>query len=792
MPKELIKDKRLFPRSEYYSRFEGTTAFAMTEPDYWGSYHRSDRTRFSAEVGKKDIKFESDCTNKDNDEVAGGNANSYHAHTGNILSPFSCDYYREAISLSKQAPKYDANVRDRDLQYRRDMAKVVLSSFEKEVSGAKKGKTNKSKKDVLERPIVIYENDYPCVLVQLPILNPKKAKTPAAKFWAKNPKSFQKLILATFIALLNDEAQKNGIPIEMVIRASFGHNLPSICETENTFRINVGIIPKEYAELIGKTLVLLNNVFTDLTDKAAVKKPFNGEFQTKVRHYNVKKLKTVIDTKKYYQKLKESDAYKNAEKSEASYEKLYQEYDLIYKANPPNKKSPPKTPRKKNSPHGRGGRVVKIDLAKKTIWAAIRSKGSSKGKPVLGECFRKHESVDWFANLIMENLTTDAPLTAIEMAVFTLLQQLDYQDKVTMNYEKIHEDLAKQKLKFKNLSFKPFYKKDAAFNEITQLLFTAFCAERPDEALYSELERAGTEFFSTYRGSAKISKKARDEFNEGSESEFSADLSAMSDREAEDSDEKQQDEDEKNSETEGSEEESEFAGIHISHSKLRVCSGMKAVMLAQYGALYYLKESGEKKYQKDASQTYYEVADALKFVRRPKGLSADTVNKIKDKTGRMILHYDLNYCNAANQDHSKLIELLSDKKPAVVILDYTSSTLPEIREAIKECLSRDYVKLIIFVDSGLKNNQGGQDFNPYGEVRVIARDRVTRKSVIEAIKAGLSEDDKLSLQTHEMVRAAKQRGLAPSFLSFFKKPIKILQAVKQPESKANPAKRYTR
>ena len=72
------------------------------------------------------------------------------------------------------------------------------------------------------------------------------------------------------------------------------------------------------------------------------------------------------------------------------------------------------------------------------------------------------------------------------------------------------------------------------------------------------------------------------------------------------------------------------------------------------------------------------------------------------------------------------------------------------------------------VSSDLKNSQGGLDLNPYGEIRVIARERSVREKIIGAMAAVLVNSDKLSPQTHEMVRACKNRGLAFSLQGFFK------------------------
>ena len=332
MPKELIDDDRLFPRSEYYTRFEGTTAFLMTNPDYWGTYHRSVSTRFSKNVGQNVAKFSSFCAEKPKTK-----ANSFYAHTGSIMSPFSNEDYREVIELTKQAAPNNINVRDKLLTYKRRMAEEVLASFEKKVEeNSQKIKQGRSKR-YIERPIVIYENNYPCVLVSLPVLNPAEAQTEAAAYWAKHPKPFQRLLLASFVAILNVEAKKAGIPIEMVIRASFGHNLPSVCETDNTFRINVGLIPGSYAKLIGNSLEQLNETFNDLTDESALKTPFDDTFLAKVRRYNAKKLKAAIDKNDRYVDLRETRDYKKAEQSDEAFEKLYEKFCDINSSKQSNK-----------------------------------------------------------------------------------------------------------------------------------------------------------------------------------------------------------------------------------------------------------------------------------------------------------------------------------------------------------------------------------------------------------------------------------------------------------------------
>ncbi|HVY53808.1 MAG TPA: hypothetical protein VHA13_04750, partial [Gammaproteobacteria bacterium] len=558
--------------------------------------------------------------------------------------------------------------------------------------------------------------DYPCVLIAFPILNPAEVETEAAKYWQQHPKPFQKLLLSSFIAYLNVAALRENIPIEMVLRSSFGHNLPSVCETNNTFRINVGIIPKRYAELIGKTLSHLNQVLSAITDEKSPLAVFNENFLAQVRFYNATKLKKAIATKSRYKILRDDADFKNKHTSDEAFERLYKRFCKINKD--------------KASSKGRAN-FIPVNLKNKTIWEVIRQAGDSMGKSVLDECFRQKGTEDWFADQVMDALLADSP-NPIETALSKLLQCIKYNDTVTMNYTKIRKDLKKIKRTFPDLSFESFYKDDTDFSEITRLLFEALNAKRPKKALYSGLEYAGKNFFETARGSEEV----QDEPDYGSDSEFETDLA----------------------------EEEETKEIHFAHRKLRVCAGMKAILLAQYGALSYLRSQGIATYALNIEQMYYEVEDALKLV----DVSQPVINNVRSKMGSKILHFDLNHCNATNSaDNPILNKKLNEVNPAIVVLDYTSATALKIKQSLQQCFSRKNIALVLLVDSGLKNNQGGLDVNPYGEVRVCARNKKMVKTVVEMMQKGLSEKDKLTPKTHEKVRACKNRGLAFSLLGLF-------------------------
>jgi hypothetical protein len=700
----LITDVRYFPRSEYYARFEGTTVFAMNDPSYWGTYHRSESSRFFDKAGgRQQTQFTSPCAKK----LPG--THSFFAHTGGFHSPFSVRAYSDAVQLEEIVAEGGVNVRDRLLLYKNAMAKVVVESFARL-------EVNEQKMKKYIRPIVYTENDYPCVLINLPVLNPVETKTEATRYWAEHPKPFQQLLLSSFIAFLNVEAMRANIPIEMVLRASFGHNQPSICETNNTFRINIGLIPNTYAKLIGKALHLLNQAISAITDASSPPAPFDARFLAQVRAYNAKKIKEKINENARYQALRGTRDFQKAEHSDEAFESLYQQFCLA---------------NKEKAAKG-GSRFQPVILKGKTIWQAIRQAGDSMGKSVLSECFRQKGTEDWFANQVMEALLSEEQ-SPIETALHKLLSYLSFGKTVSMHYEKIHRELKCDRRKFSDPSFERLYAEDPEFLKTVQMLCDAFLVGRPSSSLYAVLEQAGTKLLTTHRDSEIVSQVP----DFGSDSEFSDELGEAGKKKR----------------------------AHLSHRKLRVCAGMKAILLAQYGVLSYLKSQGIRSHGLDVQQMYYEVEDALKLI----DVSDIKINEIRAAMDPMVLHFDLNHCNAANAGNNVgLKEKLPCFNSGIVILDYTSSTIMKVEEALQQCFFNENIKLVMLVNSGLKNDQGGLDFNPYGEIRVCARDRSTVKEILEIMHVGLSEEDKLSQKSHEMVRVCKRRGMAFSLFGLFK------------------------
>jgi len=726
-PKDMITDIRYFSRSESHKQFDDSSAFAMKEPKYFSTYHRSESCRmFSVAGGRKSTQFSSPCTKKR------PNTQSYSAHSGNIHSPFSLKTYQNAFTLEKQAEEGLQNIRDHSLLYRHEMAKLVAKSFSEHQTNQQKVRKPRAKEKHDWRPIVYVENQYPCVLISLPILNPMETKTEAAKYWSKHPKPFQKLLISCLIALVNAEAFKANIPIEMVLRASFGHNSPSVCQTNNTFRINTGIIPQCYAKLIGKALHQLNQLINNMANKEQENASLDNAFHKTIRRYNAKKLKDKISTNNRYHSLRDIRCYKTAEESEARLKELHEKFEAI------------------NKEKGRKGSSTMrlVNLANKSIWDILRSYGDTLGNSVLAASFREKGTTDWFASKVLESILSNSN-TPIQDALTKLIKCMEYGETASMNYSKIHEQLKQPKRVFKNLSFKRFYDNDKNFDHITKLLFEGFSTQRPDHAIYAELEHAGTEFSKTARGSTTPTEEP----DYGSDSECEGDLTDI-------------DEEKKQAQIlRPRKAKHKKTTHHFLHKKLRVCSGMKAILIAQYTILSYLLSQGHKKYTQEIKQMYYEVADALKLVETKQ----PALDKVNATIGSSILHFDLNHCNSSNAANNKTLQQSLDAaKPNIVLLDYTSATQLQIQLALRQCFSDKNIKVVFLVDSGLKNNQNGLDLNPYGEVRVYTRDRQTQDDIFKHMRTGLGEQDKLPQIAHEKIRANKRRGTAYSFSGLYK------------------------
>ncbi len=709
-------DDTAYPRCEFYTRFYGSSLYVMALPRYWNTYHRSERTRFFTKAGGRcGHSYQNSCM-----QATGGH-NAPSSHLGNVRTPTSLQVYRKRLLQNRPIKPASVNLRDALLQYRLTMAKSVVTHFSQNHDNRQMILSKDSTTGALiekERPIIHTDHDYPCVVVHIPIKKSSSPDTDASRFWSEHSIDFQSLQVCVFLAYVNTQANIKKIPIEMVLRSSFGHNLPSACPTGSSFRINTGIIPEVYAEVIADALIKTIEALHAMQDHDSTE-VIDQDFADQIFRYNAHKLKEAINRNKsrIYHSIKSSSDFTQINDPDC-YQKVRLTFETVNRIQPKNKRS----------------QSIEVRLLKgMTSWQAIRQQGNSGGRTVLSECFRRKGSMDWFIDRLIKAIDSDPAGNPIDFALTQLIRQLNYSGKkVSMP----KATFPKHKIFFQNASFSRYYKNDPPFLNIITQLFVGLGHNKnsiPKYGLYAEIEKAGQAFITQRR--SQFDRSQTDEDDYGSDSEFEEDYHYTSKK------------------------------YSISHLKLRVVNGMKAITAAHHGALKYLESIGMQDYTQDVSSMYFEVEPSLPMIKM-----SNRLKKLpKSPQGHLsLLYFDLNCNNHDNAcDRNDLNEMLDSYQPIVIMLDITSASTRYSLESLKQCLAQSSVNLVLLVESGLKHSQAGLDYNPYGEIRIVSKDKKISRQIFNYITKGLSEDDKLAPQAHRMVRALKNRGFARSFHGLF-------------------------
>jgi len=110
------------------------------------------------------------------------------------------------------------------------------------------------------------DNQYPCILVKTPLLPKLEDMSRYAEGYKENAlisqqKCWSKLVASYFIAITNYLAFSQGIPVEIVAASGFGSLLPSVAECQQSIRINPGLTPKIYHQIIAQSIKQLYQFF---------------------------------------------------------------------------------------------------------------------------------------------------------------------------------------------------------------------------------------------------------------------------------------------------------------------------------------------------------------------------------------------------------------------------------------------------------------------------------------------------------------------------------------------------
>jgi len=178
-------------------------------------------------------------------------------------------------------------------------------------------------------------------------------------------------------------------------------------------------------------------------------------------------------------------------------------------------------------------------------------------------------------------------------------------------------------------------------------------------------------------------------------------------------------------------------------------SGMRAIVAAFEASHHQLKS---KKPKLCLHGAYYETDKARALLK----IKFRKVQKISQAE---ILFYDANACVT----DGKPVKVLEEQQLSgikVLIIDSTSATIEESHRWVSLFRRQKKMQVLLFVSSGLKNEQGGADKNHYGTVRFFTKDRNTLEDLVKVVKetgGGIK-----SSVSHNARRLNKRLGNVPT------------------------------
>lgn len=641
---DLISEPLLFPRCEYKARFQGTTIFLMEDVEYYAQYFRAAGSRWG---GDESLHHETPDINVLIKEHAARNQYAARTHSGSKSTPLKNPDLLNLLNTSKMCNSFAAChfapgkiIRDELLTYKLKMSQLVVQKF-KEHLGPDFSNLQPMRlfyahqPDICKkRPIVYVESNYPCVVVRLPIFNVDWAppnnlpvNSLAMHFQKGNGKDLtasplQCLCVAVFIANVNALAWNNGIPIEMVHRAGFGFNSPSVAETKETFRINMGIVPDAYANLVAQALSETFKLFILVTTS---KDQFWARLAQKVpapKNVRVKSKHTLL-------------------------------YELLMRC------------------------CWRVDVLIDQLW--------------------KRQSNNQSAQKVTCSM--------LQIALQLMVNKIEVSDAGSVEGDKLKELSIAEKKQWPANNINNLVEDTIWYTLIRRLLRSLGCNDHFEgiQGVYAKLEKANLAFVHQH---AQSDVETKDGYGSDSDDEFNDDVHGR---------------------------------IYV--RKLRVHNGMKAICLAVRVAIHQLDNNKCQTFSICDHFMYFETEEALKTISwtEPiKKVSPKIVHRqLKPKEAKrevsenVLLMFDLNHFNKIGgySENGSLAECLEKAKPKIVLLDHTSSTSDQLLEAVRSCLKSPGVSLILLVLSGIKHDQGGADYSPYGEMRLIARKNSIVKSL---------------------------------------------------------------
>jgi hypothetical protein len=512
-----------------------------------------------------------------------------------------------------------------------------------------------------------------------------------------------KLVMACFAGVTNYYAWSLGIPIEMVLRSSFGHLSPSVADCTISYRINVGIVPHEYLDVIAGSIIRVHEIFSDSFKATLLEAGVSKSFGKLSEPYFVQLLLRRINANKSKQKKLTIKKLRSELERGESY---------VKQTHLRERQTLPK----------------KLDASPDNLWEWLWSPGDASGKTVLTQIVdRNQEHLEAMADSAMQALGD--PLGDVTSFVTKLPDQFKLKrDTITVVPPKLLE-----KQPFEHYS--PLGQRkidDPKFWRMVRLLMQALVAQDTGYAqfasdqviggLYGYLDALNEQFI-VHEASGFLAS-AEDGY--GSDSDEEGDLDK---------------------------------GGKVFSKKLITATGIRAIHLAHYCGKAYVGDRGLEvtSIKVSSDRMYYETTEAITTVP----ITTKIVRKNKVKGVPQMLFFDLNHCNNKQLSYPDI----DFNEFNIVILDHTSARSSVVNAYLNAAFACKQVGLVSLVTSGLKNEGAGGDLNPYGCIRIMTREKALRDHLLQLVKQ-VEGDYRHPKQSHAIRRAYKARGFVPTTKSF--------------------------
>lgn len=675
-------------------REEGEKPLSHGEQDNASQYHRSAKHETFSSTDAYTVKRQvaRKTAIKKKSEGNGG-----EAHVG--LYPNAFTYHRNEKLPQRQKPKEEeeapktmdqgtGDLYDKSLQYKLNLCEKVAASCQG-----------------LNHLTVGVYNDYPLVMVHFDLTAFMQSYDSGGDYLDPTDgtkKAFTSFIMNYYMGLANYLAQNAGVNISIIERSSFGFNTPSIAETGDSFRINMGLMPPVYADVQAHGLRMLDGHLAQLLKTKAPRDSSAHNLDTSAAYFKGRggEIDAIGDWLKFALYPIESrgkSAIANAVRKRKSLD-FANAKTFDYMARYAGQASPLGTIFKELFSHMEVGKSVSTEVSEEESHYSENVSAVKQGYKI-DEAMNEQYLV--LLSKVRQNLMGIAaeskdPVLKAHMANLSLMLTLE-NTKIEVTLDLINE----------------------------LLLVHAMRSIEPS------------------------SKGLPLEDGYGSESEVEDEVPEMMENINE------------NGISDPEEEVAMGEGLQarpLTGKKIITHNGMRALLSAVESSARVVlvnELAFREKLKIDAEGSYYELSDALEAANIP-------AEKTDDPATAHVIMRDANSCVTEGPAGAiDVMKNLTSSSASIWIIDTTSSTQDK-QAALLEAFRGSNASVLYLASSGFKQEQFGADRNQYGTLRAFTDNTEEGKEMLNDILAMTKSTDKpLAITAHLFRRAMKKFGAIP-------------------------------